>query len=412
MSYDVAIIGAGLAGLTCARRLQDTGRSCVVLEATDAVGGRVRTDCVEGYQLDRGFQVLLTAYPEAQRWLDYAALDLREFTPGALVRLPEGGQARVSDPFRRPGETWATLRAPVGTWADKARIATLRWKASRGSLADLLKRPETSTLAALRAHGFSERMIERFLRPWLSGIFLEGELATSSRMLEFVFRMFAAGVTAVPARGMRAIPEQLAAGLAAGTLRFNAPVGVLGAGGLRLETGEHIAAQQIVVATDGATAARLVVGVTPPKWRATVTLYFAAKHSPVGEGTLVLNGTGAGRINTLVVMSDVAPSYAPAGEVLIAISVIGDTRDDDETLTDNVRAELNGWYGAAEVATWRCLKIYRVHHALPVRQPLVRMPARALRDGVWVCGDHRDTASIQGAMQSGRETADAIILPA
>jgi phytoene dehydrogenase-like protein len=409
MSAEVIIIGAGLAGLTCARRLQQAGRSCVVLEAAEAVGGRVRTDAVEGFRLDRGFQVFLTAYPEARRWLDYKALDLKAFTPGALVQTAAGRQ-RVADPFRQPAYLWPTLRASVGTLADKLRIATLRRRARRGSLAELFQRPETSTLAALQAHGFGAGMIEQFLRPWLGGIFLERELATSSRMMEFVFRMLAEGVAAVPARGMQAIPDQLAAGLRAGTVRLNTPVASLESGGVRLASGECLRAQHVVVATDGTGAAGLLPELPMPAWRSTVTVYFEAAHSPVGEATLLLNGQAGGRVNHVAVMSDVAPKYAPAGRALIAVSLKDHAAESDSVLAGQVLAELTGWWGQS-VGAWRVLKTVRVSRALPVRSPLMTEPVRPVRAGVWVCGDHRDSASIQGAMQSGRATADAIILP-
>jgi phytoene dehydrogenase-like protein len=252
-------------------------------------------------------------------------------------------------------------------------------------------------------------MIERFLRPWLGGIFLEPGLTTSSRMLEFVFRMFAEGVAAVPARGMQAIPEQLAAGLPKGTIYLEAPVAALENGGVRLGSGEFLPAAHVVVATDGGAAARLLPKITAPAWRATNTVYFAAARSPLGEGTLLLNGTGRGRVNHLAVMSDVAPGYSPDGRALVAVSMIGDAAESDDVLAELVREELAGWHGD-EVKSWRWLRTVRVRQALPVRAPLAREEAKALREGVWVCGDHRDTASIQGAMQSGREVAEAIIL--
>jgi phytoene dehydrogenase-like protein len=410
MSNEVIIVGAGLAGLTCARRLQQAGRTCVIVEAAEAVGGRVRTDVVEGFRLDRGFQVLLTAYPEARRWLDYAALDLRTFNPGARVQT-ETGLHRVADPFRQPEHLWATLRAPVGSLFDKLRIATLRSRARRGSLAEVLQRPETTTLAALQAHGFGADMIERFLRPWLGGIFLERELSTSSRMMEFVFRMLAEGDAAVPSRGMQAIPDQLAAGLAAGTVRLNTPVAAVGPDSVRLVSGEHLRADHVVIATDGAGAATLLREVTAPTWRSTLTVYFQALHSPVNEATLLLNGQAGGRVNHVAVMSDVAADYAPAGKALLAVSILGAATETDEVLAAQVQAELTVWWGK-QVKEWRMLKTVRVRQALPVRLPLVSEPVRPVRPGVWVCGDHRDTASIQGAMQSGRATADAIILPA
>jgi phytoene dehydrogenase-like protein len=410
MSSEVIIVGAGLAGLTCARRLQQAGRSCVVLEAAEAVGGRVRTDLVDGFQLDRGFQVLLTEYPEARRWLDYEALDLRAFTPGALVQTTAGRQ-RVADPFRQPAYLWPTLRASVGSLADKLRIATLRHRARCGSLEELFQRPESTTLEALRAHGFGAGMIEQFFRTWLGGIFLEHELTTSSRMMEFVFRMLAEGDAAVPDRGMQAIPEQLAAGLSAGTVRLNTPVAGLESGGVRLASGKCLRAQHVVVATDGTGAAGLLPELPAPAWRSTVTVYFEAAHSPVGEATLLLNGHTGGRVNHVAVMSDVAPDYAPAGRALIAVSLKNHAAESDAVLAGQVQAELAGWWGQS-VGAWRALKTVRVSRALPVRSPLVIEPVRPVRAGVWLCGDHRASASIQGAMQSGRATADAIILPA
>ena len=404
---DVVIIGAGLAGLTCARRLQADGVGCVVLEASDAVGGRVRTDEVEGFRLDRGFQVLLTAYPAARTWLDYERLELRKFSAGALVWC-DGEKHRVSDPWREPGALWATLRAPVGSLADKLRIATLRAAARRGTLDELFARPETSALARLRAHGFSERMIERFMRPWLGGIFLDRELETSSRMLEFVFRMFAEGHAAVPAAGMQAIPEQLAEGLAGGTVRFGAKVAAVEPGAVRLAGGEGIAARQIVVATEGAGAAELLPEVRAPAWRAVTAVYFAAPVSPLGEPTLMLNGAGRGLVNTVVVMSDVAPGYAPAGQALVAVSVPGEPELNDAALVARVRAELAEWFGAG-VSEWRWLRNYRVRRALPVRWPLERPSPLAVRPGVWVAGDFVESASIQGAMESGERVAEAIL---
>ena len=404
---EVVIVGAGMAGLTCARRLQRDGVECVVLDAADAVGGRVRTDVVQGFRLDRGFQVLLTAYPTARRWLDYESLSLMRFTAGALVWC-DGRMCLVGDPWREPRALLATLRAPVGSLRDKVRVATLRSAARKGSLEELFARPETSTLQALRAHGFSARMIERFLRPWLGGIFLERELATSSRMLEFVLRMFAEGFAAVPAAGMQAIPEQLAAGLAPGTVRLGARVAAIESGAVRLASGERIVASQIVVATDGAGAAALLPEVTAPMWRAVTCVYFSAPASPLGEPTLALNGTGTGLVNNVAVLSDVAPSYAPAGQSLVSVSVLGAPEVEDAQLTTCVTGELRRWFGTA-VESWRWLRTYRVPQALPIRMPLERPRPKAIRPGVWVTGDFLGSASIQGAMESGEAVAEALL---
>ncbi|MEM9667041.1 MAG: FAD-dependent oxidoreductase, partial [Bacteroidota bacterium] len=183
---DVLIIGGGLAGLSCARVLQHQGVSYTLMEASDALGGRVRTDEVDGFLLDRGFQVLLTAYPETERQLDYQRLGLRSFYDGALVFTGRGFQ-RVADPRRQPSAAWSTLRASVGSVADKLRILRLRQAVTRPPLQTLFERPETSTLDALRTrYGFSDTMIERFFRPFFGGIFLDQSLAASSRMFEFV----------------------------------------------------------------------------------------------------------------------------------------------------------------------------------------------------------------------------------
>ena len=404
---EVVIVGAGLAGLTCARRLQAGGVDCLVLEAGDGIGGRVRTDQVEGFRLDRGFQVLLTAYPAAKKWLDYERLVLKKFSAGARVWC-DGKMHRVSDPWREPKALWDTLRAPVGSLADKVRIGTLRAAARQGTMAELFARPETSALSVLRAHGFSERMIERFMRPWLGGVFLDEELETSSRMLEFVFRMFAEGDTAVPAAGMQTIPEQLAAALAPGTVRLNARVAAVESGAVRLVSGERIEGRRIVVAAEGAGATELLPEVEAPTWRAVTTVYFGAKGSPLGEPTLMLNGTGRGRVNNVAVMSDVAPGYAPVGEALLSVSVLGEVSQDDAALEACVRKELTEWFGTV-VTEWRELRVYRVRRALPVRWPLDRRAPVATRPGVWVAGDFLNSASIQGAMESGDSVAEAIL---
>lgn len=283
---DVVVVGAGLAGLRAAGLLVDRGLDVTVVEASDAVGGRVRTDAVEGFLLDRGFQVLLEAYPEAAAALDYSALDLCRFEAGALVRV-DGRFARVADPIREPRSVPATLRAPIGTLADKARVGVLRQRACAGSLAQLWERPETSSLERLRATGFSERMIATFFRPFLGGIQLDPTLATSSRQLEFVFRMFATGPTSVPAAGIGALPEQLAARLPAGSLRLGTPVARLGDGGAVLADGEVVAADALVLAVQGPEAARLQPGIDAPAGHRVTNVLLSAPEPVVGAPILV-----------------------------------------------------------------------------------------------------------------------------
>jgi phytoene dehydrogenase-like protein len=408
----VHVVGAGLAGLRCARRLHDHGVAVTVLEADDGVGGRVRTDRVEGFLLDRGFQVLLTAYPEAAEALDYGRLELHPFFPGAVVRT--GGRfVTVADPFRRRWAGLRTLLAPVGGLGDKRRVATLRRRVVAGSLEELFARPETTTREALAAHGFSDRIVDRLFRPLFGGVLLDRELGTSSRMFEFVFRMLALGDVSLPTRGMGAVPEQLAGGLPADRVRLGRRVTAVDDGGVTLADGERLPARAVVVATDGPTASELLGGQPPaPGSVAARCLYFATDRAPVDEPVIVLDGDGEGPVNNLCVPSSVAPGYAPPGAALVSAAVLdrpGLPRGPD--LEAAVLGQLADWFGSGVVA-WRHLKTYHIPHAQPAQPPGTLDPPERpvrLRPGLYVCGDHRDNASINGALASGRRAADAVL---
>lgn len=406
---DVLVVGAGLAGLCCARRLAERGLSALVLEASDGVGGRVRTDEVGGFRLDRGFQVLSTAYPEARAVLDYGALDLRTFYPGALVRF--GGRFhRIADPWRHPLEGIAGALSPIGSFADKLRVARLRHRACTGSLAELLARPETTGERLLRQLGFTDAMIDRFFRPFMGGVMLDRNLGASSRMLELVIRMFAGGDAALPANGMGAIPAQIAAALPAGSVRVAAPVAAIDAGRCTLRSGEVVTGRAIVVATEGPAAARLLDLPPPSASRRVTCLYYTAAHPPIAEPILVLDGDGRGPVNNLCVPSAVAPGYAPPGTALVSATVLGTSAHDDDALDAAVRTQMTEWFGTS-VREWRHLRTYRIDYALPgIDTPTLESPDRSirLRPGLYVAGDHRVSASIQGAMTAGRHAADAV----
>ena len=407
---DVLIIGGGLAGLCCALRLHQSGLSFQILDASDGVGGRVRTDRVEGFLLDRGFQVLLTAYPEARRVLDYDALNLRPFYPGALIRY-KGRSHRFADPWRHPIDGIMGLFSPIGSFSDKLRVRKLRQQVLTGSLQDLYNRPETTTLQALRNLGFSENMIDRFFKPFIGGVFFDPNLWVSSRMFEFGFRMFSMGDTALPSMGMGAIPDQIAARLPEGTVRTEARVESIQEDGVTLKSGEKIKSQVVVVATEGPEAARLLGDKEKSGSRSVTCLYFETNEPPLSEPLLVLNGEGKGPINSLCSPSSVAPSYAPKNRSLLEVTMTGNPDLGDQQLESTVRTQLTEWFGPG-VNGWGYLRTYRIFHALPMQVPPVSDPtsgSHQIRPGLFVCGEYHRAASIQWAMVSGRQAAEAIM---
>jgi protoporphyrinogen oxidase len=409
---DVVVVGAGLAGLAAARVLCAAGRQVVVLEASDGVGGRVRTDVVDGFRLDRGFQVLLTAYPEAQSQLDLDALQLRSFLPGSLVWTGERPYA-IGDPLRKPSLALPSAVAPIGSLADKLRLAALLRRLKAADPKQLLRGPDIPTMEALHAAGFGPKIIDRFFRPLLGGIQLDPTLSGSARMYETVLHCLAVGDSAVPAHGMGAIPEQMAAALPAGVVHLTTPVAAVAPGEVRLADGRTIAADRVVVATEGPAAAELLRDRHLPEVgsREVGCVWFDAPAAPVPQALIVLDGMRTGPALNVAVMSNVAPEYvtadAPAGHALVAAACPATAGVDD--LGTEVRRQLRSWWGP-QVDQWKQLRVDRIAHGQPAqRPPFAPKRAVALGDGLFVCGDHRDTPSIQGAMFSGRRCGDAVL---
>lgn len=403
-SHDVVVVGAGLAGLAAAIRLRERGHQPLVLERSDGPGGRVRTDEVDGFLLDRGFQLLFKAYPAAQAMLDYDELHLRAFDAGALVRV-DNRFHRVSDPFRCPGDAFGTMRAPIGNLKDKRAILKFRSKVRKLELEDLFAAKETTALERLHEAGFSEKMIDRFLRPLFSGIALDPELNFSSRSLEFLFRMLSEDDAAVPSAGMGEISRQLAARLPDDSIRYDAEVTEVGGHHVIVE-GSRIDSQAVVIATDAVDAARLTAGeVDDPGTNAATTWWFAADEPPVQRPLIVIdgNGNGTSAVNNLAVLSQVSPGYSPDERSLVAVSTprVGV----DEAV---VRATLTEWFGDA-VETWQTLRVDAIERAQP-RQCVGEDPDQSVRlqSGMFVAGDHRQHASINGALTSGGRAADAV----
>ncbi len=392
----IVIVGAGLTGLACAVTLHEAGHPFLILEASDGVGGRVRTDEQDGFLLDRGFQVYLSAYPEAGKLLDLKALDLRPFEPGAQVF--DGKKFhRVMDVFRRPASLVSSALSPIGSLMDKIRVALLR----RKILTQKNPEKDHTTESYLKDFGFSKQMIDGFFRSFYGGIFLENELRTSSRMFEFTFRMFSEGYATLPAKGMGEIPKQLAARLPAETIRLNSPVTKVNKNSVTLENGQEIEASKVVIATEAAVTSKLVPAFAPaaPAWRSVTNFYYSAPTSPLKEAIIALNGSGHGRINNIAVLSDVSPDYAPSGQALISVSVLG---IDDSSVIE----ELTQWFGS-QVSSWKHLRTDLIPHALPEQAKTDPVHFREI-DDILICGDHTVSASIEGAMISGIKSASFI----
>ena len=301
-SCDVVVVGAGLAGLCAARRLAAAGRDVVVVEAGDAVGGRVRTDHVDGLRLDRGFQVFTPSYPEARRVLDLDALDLRRFTAGAVVATG-ARRDHLAAPFDAPRWTLGALTAPVGSPGDKLRMAAYAARVATGDGQRLVRQGDGTARQALRDAGLSDRFVDSTLRPFLAGVFLEDDLSTSRRFLDLVLRSFVRGLPALPAAGMGAIPEQLAAALPDGAVHLGVRVRSVAPGRVSTDAGT-VDAPAVVVATSGPEAAALVPAVGSPVSKASTTWYHLADVPPdalvEGRPVLTLAGNGLGPISSTV----------------------------------------------------------------------------------------------------------------
>jgi phytoene dehydrogenase-like protein len=419
---DVAIVGAGLAGLSCAARLEQAGMSVILLEAGDAPGGRIRTDSVDGFRLDRGFQVLFTGYPELAQQFDIRTLRLRIFRRGALVW--HGGRFHhFADPFRNSlGNAIGIITDPVVTLGDKLRTARLRRQVGRAAPEDLFRRPELPTRLFFEKYGFSPKITDRFFLPLISAFFLEHDLVTSSRYFQFLFRMLAFSDAAIPENGMESLPRQLAVRLRKGSIHTSVRVTSLRQDGkgfeLEAANGSRYPADQVVLAVDTEQAARLFgkrrFANSPVQWNRCTTFYYAAHRSPIAGAMIALNGEGtaAGPVNSAVVVSQASERYAPPGAHLIAANIVGRApqfASQIEQLERETRAHLRLWFGA-DVAGWTVCAGYPIVHAVPLCTHAEWQSVNPREgEGVYVCGDDRDLPSIQGALAAGRRAAESVL---
>jgi phytoene dehydrogenase-like protein len=403
----VRVLGGGVAGLNCAVHLHRRSIKFHLTEASDGLGGRMRTDRVDGFRLDRGFQVFQSAYPEAKAALNYDALDLRTIVPGALVR--KGSKwVRMVDPIRYPSSASSTIFNSIGNLSDRWKLGKLLWDVWRTPMEQLTTADGDKSTRELLAvdYSFSESFLKHFMVPWLSGIFLETDLSTSANFFRFVIKTLSSGKVYYPRAGIQAIPDQLAGHLPKESIELNRPAKSVQANCIEFSDGQQ-AAKEVVIAVPMHQASQLVG--LPAQDRgstATTCIYFAADRPPIAEPILMLNGEQDGPVNHVFVMTNASNALAPAGKTLISVNLVGDA----EYASDAVRSQLQSWFGS-KASDWSELAVYRILQALP-KQPAgfwTTAPTRHLNNTV-LCGDYCASASLQGALLSGRMAAEQIAL--
>ncbi|MFE7036557.1 NAD(P)/FAD-dependent oxidoreductase [Streptomyces sp. NPDC057621] len=427
---DVVIVGAGVAGLSAAQRLNSAGVSTVVLEAAPHVGGRMATEKIDGFRLDRVGRLLSTSYPELRLTPGLDALVLRPFAAGVLVhaegRVHRAGEpasaggargaldaarAFVSPPRRLrqlPAAAAPVSRAypPLGGALDQARLAAALGRIATVPVERLLVRPERPAGRALAARGMPARTVEGFLRPLLAALLCDPDLTTSSRCADLALRAFASGRLCVPEGGADTLPELLAATLPPGTVRTG--VRATAVSTTSVATAEHgeLRCRAVLVATGARAAAELLPGLRVPPCHPVTVVHHTADEPPMADAALLLDADRRGPVAHTAVVSQVDPSRAPVGRALISSTVLGAPPADTDRV---VRAQLAALYGTA-THRWELLAVHHTPDAVPAMLPPhdLRRPVRLLA-GLYVCGDHRDTSTVQGALHSGRRVARAVL---
>jgi hypothetical protein len=395
----VLIIGSGLAGLSAARQLSIHGIDVLVLEASDCVGGRVRTDVVDGVHMDHGFQLYNTAYPEGKRVLDYQALDLHPFSSG-VISATDHGRVKLGDP--RELLAWLPTSITSGSLGSKAAFVRYALAQARKSPAEITHSIDSTSHTALERAGITGKFYSEVIQPFFAGVFLESELSTSSRFMNLVLLTFVKGKPSLPRNGMQAIPDQLFNALPAGTIRFNSKVSSVSTDCVRVG-GEVINARAVIVATDSTSAYELS-GVSAPAWNSVTTWYHLAPLGILNEGkpVIVVNGGAAGPITNSVVLTNAVPGYAP-GAQLISTSALG---IHEKNL--DLSRQLSTMHDT-DASHWELVGHYPISQALPAMTPPHAFTSPTEQDGIFLAGDYRTSSSIQGAMVSGRRAADSVL---
>ncbi|MFF1279683.1 NAD(P)/FAD-dependent oxidoreductase [Streptomyces sp. NPDC058299] len=427
---DVVVVGAGVAGLSAAHRLTSAGLTTAVLEAAPSVGGRMATEKVDGFRLDRVGQLLSTSYPELRPTPGPGALAVRRFAPGVLLHRDgrtqragapaPGGSARgargalhvvraLAGTPRGPVPPPGRAGAPVGGAVDQARLGAALGRIAATPVERLLARPELPAALALARRGVPARTIEGFLRPLLAALLCDPELITSSRCADLALHAFASGRLCVPEGGAQTLPELLSRALPPDTVHTG--VRVTSVSTTSVATAEHgeIRCRAVLLATDARAAAELLPGLRVPDFHPVTVLHHTTDEPgaafPTGT-SLLLDADRGGPVAHTAVLSNVDPSRAPAGRTLVSSTVLGTPPQGVDTA---VRIHLARLYGTS-TRRWETLAVHHTPEAVPVMRP-PHDPSRPVRllAGLYVCGDHRDSGTVQGALHSARRAATAIL---
>lgn len=388
--------------MTCAKYLKDKGIDALVLEASDEVGGRVRTDILDGYKLDRGFQVLLTSYPEAEKLLDYDTLRLKQIPSGARIRIGDE-LFTMPNPLKNIFSTPQALFSPVGGLIDKFKVLQLNF-VTRNSGEPLSRSGET-TLSFLKKFGYSTTIVDRFFTPFFRGVFLEAEMRTDSALFKFLYSQFANGDVVIPEDGMKAIPEQIKSCLSPEQIRLNTRVEKIVGKKIYLENGRVVESDNTVLAADAKTSAKLLGEESDLEFNGTSCFYFESdsRLDLDGEPFLIINANKDELIDHILPVSDIIPSFAPKGRTLISVNIVGNK----EVTESEVRSELAKWFG--DDKPWKHLKTYKIPDALPHFSG--NSPTECnlqINEHLYRCGDYTAYPSLNAAMKSGRLVAGMI----
>jgi protoporphyrinogen oxidase len=402
----IAIVGAGVSGLIAAQVLESRGYYPTIYEASDRAGGRVKTDVVNGYQLDHGFQVLLDAYPMARNYLDYTTLGLTKFLPGATL-FKNGRQVTLGDPLRNLSLLLPTLSSGIGTFGDKWKIFKLNRELKNKAIESIFTETETSTLDYLKAKGFSNGIINDFFQPFFSGIFLEPNLDTSSRMFQFVYKMFGTGSAVLPKSGIEAIPKQLVSKLSKTNLIYNTKIKSCADGKLVFDDETEVLADYTIIATE---ASRLVPNLRNQEqpWKSCDTLYFTTKKKTIQKPLIGLITNADALINNIFYHSSL-PMFHSGAENLLSVTVVKSHQMSEEELVKEVSDELAS---LCTINDTTFLKRYHIKKALPelsnIQYGMAPSETR-LTSKIFLAGDQLLNASLNAAMLSGERSANAVI---